>query len=103
MKKLLVVVLVLVVGVGALGYWQGWFSVTKGGKVDVQVDSAKFKQEKAAFSKKVGEQSKSLKDKVAGLLEKTEGLKGDDEAHAEKGLADPERQDLEVGGSILGP
>jgi hypothetical protein len=84
MKKLLVVVLVLVVGVGALGYWQGWFSVTKGGKVDVQVDPAKLKQDKAAFSKTVGEQSKPLKDKVAGLWKKTEGLKDDDKAHAEK-------------------
>ena len=46
MKKFLVVVLVLVVAVGALGYWRGWFSVTREGKVDVQGDPAKFKQDK---------------------------------------------------------
>ena len=41
MKKLLFVVLVLAVAVGAVGYWRGWFSVTT---VDVHVDPAKFKQ-----------------------------------------------------------
>ena len=51
MKKLLIVVLILVVAVGALGYWRGWFSVAKEGKVSVQVDPEKFKQDKAAFSK----------------------------------------------------
>ena len=86
MKKLLVVVLVLVVAVGALGYWRGWFSLTKEGKVDVQADTAKFKQDKEAFSKTVGEKAKAMKDKVASLWKKSEGLTGDDKAHAEKEL-----------------
>ena len=67
MKKLLVVVLVLVAALGAIGYWQGWFSVTKEGKVDVQVDPAKFKQDKEAFSKTVDEKAKALKVQVANL------------------------------------
>ncbi|HLN29366.1 MAG TPA: hypothetical protein VK395_16575 [Gemmataceae bacterium] len=92
MRKLVVVVLVLIVAVGALGYWQGWFSVTKEGKVDVQVDPAKFKQDKAAFTKTVGEQSKVLKNKVASLWKKTEGLKGDDKARVEKELAELEKK-----------
>jgi chromosome segregation ATPase len=92
MKRLLVVVLVLVVAVAALGYWQGWFSVAKEGKVGVQVDPAKFKQDKAAFSKTVGEKANALKDKVARLWKKAEGLTGDDRAHAEKELAELEKK-----------
>jgi chromosome segregation ATPase len=88
MKKLLVVVLVLVVVIGALGYWQGWFSVTKEGKVDVQVDPAKFKQDKEAFSKTVGEKAKAMKQQVASLWEKSEGLTGDDKAQAQQELGD---------------
>jgi len=92
MKKLLIVVLVLLMGVAALGYWRGWFSVTKEGKVDVQVDSAKFKQDKEAFSKTAGEKAKTMKDQVANLWKKSEGLTGDDKAHAEKELAELEKK-----------
>jgi hypothetical protein len=90
MKNLLIVVLVLLVAAGALGYWQGWFSVNKEGKVDV--DPAKFKEDKAAFSKTVGEKSRALKDQVASLWKKTEGLTGDDKAHAQKELAELEKK-----------
>jgi len=67
MRRFLLLVLVLVVAVGALGCWRGWFSATKEGKVDVQVDSAKFKQDKEAFSKTVGEKAKAIKDQVGSL------------------------------------
>src|ERR1700736_1811993 len=90
MKKLLIFVLVLLVAAGALGYWQGWFSVNKEGKVDV--DAAKFKEDKATFSKTVGEKSKALKDQVASLWKKTEGLTGDEKAHAERELAELEKK-----------
>jgi cell division protein FtsB len=88
MRRILVVVLLLVVAVGALGYWRGWFSVTREGQVDVQVDQAKFKQDKVAFSKTVGEKAKAIKDQVASLWNKTEGLTGDDKAHAQKELGE---------------
>ena len=88
MKKFLVVLLVLVVAVAALGYWRGWFSVTKEGKGDVQVDQAKFKQDKAAFSKSVGEKAKAMKEKVASLWATSEGLSGDDKARAQKELGE---------------
>jgi chromosome segregation ATPase len=92
MKKLLVVVLVLVVAVGALGYWRGWFSLTEEGKVDVQVDPAKFKQDKEAFSKTVGEKAKATKDQIASLWKKSEGLTGDEKAHAQKELGELEKK-----------
>jgi TolA-binding protein len=86
MKKFLIVVLVLIVAVSALGYWRGWFSVTKDGKVDDQVDQAKLKQDKEAFSKTASEKTKSLKEQVANLWKKSEGLTGDDKAQAQKEL-----------------
>jgi hypothetical protein len=92
MKKLLILVLVLVVAAGALGYSRGWFSVTNEGKVGVQVDSGKFKEDKEAFRKTAGEKATALKGQVAHLWKKTEGLSGDDKANAEKELADLEKK-----------
>ena len=92
MKRLLVFILVLAVAVGALGYWRGWFIATDEGKVGVQVDSAKFKEDKDAFSKTVGEKAKAMKEQLAGLWKKTEGLTGDDKAHVEKELPELEKR-----------
>jgi predicted negative regulator of RcsB-dependent stress response len=89
MKKLLVIVVVVIVAVGALGYWRGWFSVSNQG---VQTDAEKFKLDKEAFSKSAGEKATALKDQVAGLWKKTEGLTGDDKAHTEKELAELEKK-----------
>jgi DNA anti-recombination protein RmuC len=88
MKKFLLFVLVLAVGVGALGYWRGWFSVTKEGKGDIQVDSAKFDQDRKTFSKSAGVKAKALKDGVAGLWKKTESLSGDEKTQAQKELGE---------------
>lgn len=83
MKKVMVVVVVLLLAGLALGYWQGWFSVSNQG---VQVDAEKFKQDKTAFSKTVGEKTKALRDQVAGLWKKSKDLTGDEKAEAEKEL-----------------
>jgi chromosome segregation ATPase len=94
MKKLLVVGLVLLVGIGALGYWRGWFSVNKVDKVDVHVhvDPAKFKQDKEAFSKTVGEKAKTLQDKMARLWKKADGLTGDEKTRAQQELGELKKQ-----------
>jgi chromosome segregation ATPase len=92
MKQLLVFVLVVVVAIGVLGYWRGWYSLSTEGKVDVQVNPTKFKQDKEDFSKSVGEKTKAMKAQVANLWKKTEGLKGDDKAQTEKELADLEKK-----------
>lgn len=89
MKKLLIFFLVLILAVGALGYWRGWFSVSNQG---VQTDAEKFKLDKEEFSKSAGEKATALKDQVASLWKKTEGLTGDDKAHAEKELAELEKK-----------
>ena len=88
MRKFLVFVLVLVVAVGALGYWRGWFNFGTDGKVEIQTDPAKFKQDKEAFSKTVGEKAKALNDQVANLWKKSEGLTGDDKVHAQEELGE---------------
>ncbi len=92
MRKLLVAVLVLVVAIGALGYWRGWFGLTKEGKVEVQIDAAKFKQDKEAFRKTVGEKAKATKDQIASLWKNVEGLSGDERAHAQAELGELEKR-----------
>jgi predicted nucleic acid-binding Zn-ribbon protein len=92
MKKLLVVVLVLLVGIAALGYWRGWFSVTSRGDTDVQVDQAKFKRDKDTFSTTVGEKTRALKSRITSLWTKTEGLTGDEKTRAKKELGELEKK-----------
>jgi hypothetical protein len=79
MKTLLVVVVVLVVAAVGLGYWQGWFTVTKeDGKLKLKMDPEKFKADKVAFTKKVGEQTKAAKENLAHLKEKIKSHTGAD-------------------------
>lgn len=92
MKRLLVVVLVLGVALGALGYWRGWFSLTTAGKVDVQVNSAKFKQDKDEFSKTVGVKAQAMKGQITNLWKNVEGLTGDEKDQAQKELGDLEKK-----------
>lgn len=92
MMRLMAFVLVLLVAVGALGYWRGWFSLTTKGKVDVQVDAGKFDQDKVDFSKAVGEKATTMKDQLAGLWEKSEGLTGDEKTRAQEELAELEKK-----------
>jgi chromosome segregation ATPase len=87
MKRLLVIVLVLVVAGGALGYWRGWFSVTNDGN-GVQTDAAKLKDDQAAFIKTVGEKAKALKDQVAGLRKKSERLTDADKTQVQMELGE---------------
>jgi len=72
MKRLLILILVLAVAVGVLGYWRGWFSVNKEDN-SVQTDPAKFKQDKEAFSQSVGKKAKAMKDEIDSLWTKSEG------------------------------
>lgn len=88
MMRLLVVILVVIAGVAAVGYSRGWFNVTNEGQVEVQVDQAKVQEDKAAFSKAVGEKAQAIKDQVASLWEKTEALSGEEKTHAQKELGD---------------
>ena len=89
MKRFLAFVLVLVVAIGAMGYWRGWFNVSKEpGKLEVHVDQDKFNQDKETFNKTVREKTQAFKDQVANLWTKSEGLTGDDKARAQKELGE---------------
>jgi chromosome segregation ATPase len=92
MRNVLIFIVVVIVAVGALGYWRGWFSVAKEGNVDVQVDSSKFKQDRDAFGKSVGEKAKEMKDQIASLSKKSQALTGDEKTQAEKELAELEKK-----------
>lgn len=78
MKKVLVVVLVLVVGIGALGYYLKWFTFEKkDGKTTFVLHPEKFKKDKDAVALK----AKALKDKM--LKTKTAELTGKDKEEFE--------------------
>lgn len=90
MKKFVLVIVLLLAGVAALGYVRGWFNGIREG--NVQVDAAKFKQDKEKFSQTVGEKSKGLKNKIADLWKTSEGLPDDDKAETKKELAELEKK-----------
>jgi hypothetical protein len=93
MRTLIAIVLVVLVAVGVLAYWQGWFTVTREeGGFRVKVDPEKFKKDRAAFGKAAREKTKAARDRIAGLWKKTEGLTGDEKARAEKELSELEQK-----------
>jgi len=92
MKKLLIAIVALVVLVGGIGLWRGWFTLTKEGKVNVHVDPAKFKQDRDALSKTIGEKAKTMKTRIANLVKKSEGLKGEEKTHVEQQLAELQKK-----------
>jgi uncharacterized protein HemX len=89
MGKVLALVLVLLVAVGAVGFWRGWFEVQankQDGKVhaNFSVNKEKLKQDKENLKKQVVEKSKVLKDKLASLRGKAKELSGEAKVKAEK-------------------
>lgn len=92
MRNLLLFVVVVALIVGVVGYNRGWFHVGPEGGMDVQVDAAKFKQDREAISKTVSEKVKAMKVQVAGLFKKTEALPADAKADAQKELVALEKE-----------
>ncbi len=92
MKKLLIAIVALIVLVGGIGLWRGWFTLTKEGKVNVHVDPVKFKQDRDALSKTIGEKAKTMKTRIANLVKKSEGLKGEEKTRVEQQLAELQKK-----------
>jgi hypothetical protein len=93
MGKTLALVLVLLIAIGTIGFWRGWFEFQTNkaeGKVhaDFSVNKEKFKQDKEILKKKVAERSKALKDKLASLRGQAKSLSGDAKAKADREIAD---------------
>jgi hypothetical protein len=93
MGRILAVVLVLLVVVGAVGFWRGWFEFQTNkadGKVhaDFSVNKEKFKQDKEILKNKLAERSKALKDKLASMRGKANTLSGDAKTKADREIED---------------
>jgi hypothetical protein len=83
MRRLLVLLVLLAVGVGALGYYRGWFKVSTADKdkavpVDVTLDRDKLKQDTERAKAKVEDvtgQAKAKAGEIAGGKGKKEAAK----------------------------
>jgi hypothetical protein len=69
MKRFVLVVVVLLLGVVALGYHQGWFTVSAQGDgrrstIDVTVDKDKIQEDEEKAKNKAAELEKKLKEKA---------------------------------------
>jgi chromosome segregation ATPase len=98
MRNLAVIILVLLVAIGILGYYEGWFTVSeKDGKTNLQFDKNKFKDDMNLFQTKMSEEVGTLKDNIAGLFKKSEKLKGDEKTQVQADLhnLDMDREKLE--------
>ena len=76
MRRLVILALVLVVAVGALGYWRGWFNVTDVGKVEVKVDSVKLKQDKKPSARRSARKPRRRKSRSPSSGKRPKGLMG---------------------------
>ena len=89
MKKVLVALVVLVVALGGVAWWQGWIKFekkTEDGQthVGVAINKEKFQQDRDKLKKAAGDRSKALKDQLAKLRDKAKGLTGTDKEKADK-------------------
>ena len=92
MKNLAVIILVLLVVIGIVGWHQEWFTVTNtDGKVKVHVDREKFKTDRDAFEKSASQKIKGMKDSIAGLSKKSENLKGDEKTRVQTEIHELEK------------
>jgi cell division protein FtsB len=66
MRRLLFVLVVVVAGVAALGYYRGWFTVSTVGKqeVDLKMDNEKLKEDEAKAKAKLEGLKGQIQDKV---------------------------------------
>jgi hypothetical protein len=74
MSKIMATLFLIIVIAATLGYWRGWFSVTKNGKLDVQLDRTNFQEDRDAFTTSVREKAVALKADAAKLWHKVDGL-----------------------------
>lgn len=82
MKNLIMTIVAIAVLMGLLGLWRGWFEVETNKhenriRTDVNLHPGKFEQDKERLLKLLGEHSKTTKDKLAALKEKSKKLAGE--------------------------
>ena len=82
MRRLFVVLVVVVIGVIALGYYRDWFkfstaSDSKTVSVNVSVDKEKVKEDKEKAKEKLEEVGGQIKEKTKGLTDKVKNEAGE--------------------------
>jgi hypothetical protein len=75
MKNLLIVLVLLVVGVAALGFYRGWFRYSTAGadgkgNPSITVDQEKIKADKERAREKAQEFGQKVKEKTGGAADK---------------------------------
>lgn len=75
MKFLVVVLVLLLIGIGALGFYQGWFVLSSdktdhNSNVTLTVDKDKFQEDKEMAKEKVQDLGKNVKDKTSDKTDK---------------------------------
>jgi hypothetical protein len=82
MKRILVVLLVIVVGVVAFGFYQGWFAFSTGGtdekpNATFTIDKDKIREDEEKAKEKIKEAGETIKEKtgIGGDKSKTEESK----------------------------
>ncbi len=91
MNKLILLVILLLVAVGVLGYTQGWFNLAKDDKGQVKgisFDMEKFTKDKEAAKQYLANKKKAAADKLADLRAKHKEAKGDDKAKLDKEISE---------------
>ena len=87
MNKVIVVVIVLLIAVGVLGYTQGWFGLSKdkeGHVKGLSFDKEKFKKDRDKAQKVLVDKTKAAEEKLKNLTAKHTEAKDDDKAKLQK-------------------
>jgi hypothetical protein len=80
MRRLFVVLVVVVIGVIALGYYREWFKFSTASDsktVSVNVDKEKVKEDKEKAKEKLEEVGGQIKEKTKGLTDKVKNEAGE--------------------------
>lgn len=81
MKRLLLVLVLVVAGVGGLGFYRGWFHLASDSadhkiQITATVDTDKIQEDKKTAVEKVQDLGHQVKDKAAGPTEKSKDKAG---------------------------
>lgn len=98
MKKLLIVLVLLAIVGGGVGYQRGWFEFKKtdghdgNSNLDVTVHKEKFQADKAAFLKSAAAKLTVLQERLHAMRSTSKDLTGDAKAKADKEIRELEQK-----------
>ncbi len=97
MKGFLVVVVILAIGIGAVGYTQGWFKGSVASSKDqtdvtVSVNKEKWRQDRDAFHKQTETRLKDLDQSMDDLKTKAKSATADAKVHYDQAISDLGKQ-----------